>query len=206
MPTKLIDPAHPTPEPEVPQKQPKTSDKPFIIESDNIITIAGMRGMGKSELARHIFKQFTNLKVWDPLGQYTEFDNYVPTRGSPEEFDAICKMIWDQSNVMFAVEECESVLGERMALTPYSFKIILQGRNRGIGLIAITRRIALLNKTVFSLSDHAFLFRFFAPNDVKYCQEFIGRQWAFRLQKLPKYHFIYYGAEGEIRECPPISI
>ena len=162
--------------------------------------------MGKTCLARYIAKRFNSVYVYDPLGQYNEFNNYIPQTGGIEEFDYIAKEIWQRVNIVFVVEECESYLGERMALSPYAFKIVLQGRNRGIGVIAVTRRIANLSKTVFSLSDHVFLFRFFAPNDIRYCQEFVGREWATRLQKLPKYRFIYYGAEGELIECPPIPI
>ena len=185
----------------------KEKSKVFKLASDEVICIGGMRGTGKTTLAKHIASKFEACVIFDPLGQYSEFsDTYVPRSSSLEEFDSIARMVWQRGNTVFVVEECESFLGERMNLSPYAFRIVLQGRNRGIGLIAVTRRIANLSKTVFSLSDHVYLFRFFSPNDVKYCSEFIGRAWAARLQKLPKYHFLYYSAEGEITECPPLMI
>uniref|UniRef100_A0A6H2A2J3 ATPase domain containing protein n=1 Tax=viral metagenome TaxID=1070528 RepID=A0A6H2A2J3_9ZZZZ len=184
------------------EKKPRT----FKLASDEVICIGGMRGTGKTTLAKHITSQFESVYVFDPLNQYAEFEHYVPETSSIEEFDSVAKRIWLKGNMVFVVEECEGYLGERMALSPYAFKIVLQGRNRGIGLIAVTRRIANLSKTVFSLSDHVYLFRFFSPNDVKYCAEFIGRAWGARLQKLPKFHFLYYSTEGEIMECPPIAI
>ncbi len=194
----------------MPLKNETTKDqlnkKKFAIESDEVITIGGMRGTGKTTLARFIASQFKNLFVWDPLGQYPEFDRYVPQTNSLEEFDRVARAIWERGNIIFMVEECENVLGERMSLTPYAFKIILQGRNKGIGLIAVTRRIANLSKTVFSLSNHVFLFRFFSPNDIKYCQEFIGKHWAEHLRTITRYNFLYYSSEGEIIECPKLQI
>jgi len=184
----------------------KVTPRIFTIASDHVTTIGGMRGTGKTELTKNIMRPFGKVLVWDPIGQYPEFNRYVPTTGTMAEFEYVCDWVWREQNILFVIEECESWIGENMAMSPSFWKIINRGRNYGIGVMAVTRRIANLSKTVFSLSDHVFLFRFFAPNDVKYCAEFIGREWGDRLRVLPKFNFLYYGAEGVICECPPIRL
>ncbi len=187
----------------------RRSTKPteiFTISSDNRITIAGMTGTGKTTLARFILKKFSSVLVWDPLGQYNDFNHYIPQTGKLDEFEYVCKNVWQRGNVLLAIEEAEQVLGERLSWSDHAYKIVNMGRNRGIGLMAITRRIAELKKTVFGLSDHVYLYKFFAPNDVDYVKSFLGREWANRLRNLPQYHFIYYGGGENIRECEPISI
>lgn len=188
------------------ERETHRRESSFRIASDEMITIGGMRGTGKTTLARYIARQFHSVYVFDPLGQYSEFSHYVPEAGTVQEFDYVCQHIWERGNVLFVIEECEGYLGERMSLSPYAFKIVLQGRNRGIGMMAITRRIANLSKTVFSLSDHVYLFRFFSPNDIHYCQDFIGREWASKLATMPKHHFLYYSGEGQLTACPPINV
>jgi hypothetical protein len=188
------------------QQAGKIIPRIFPIASDEGITIAGMRGQGKTTFAKRTLSRFNKVLVWDPLAQYPEFNRYVPQTGSQAEFEYVAAWVWNEGNIMFAIEECERWVGEGMAIAPSMTKIINMGRNKGIGYMPITRRIANLSKTAFSLCDHVFLFRFFAPNDIKYCSEFIGREWGKRLQELPKHNYIYYGAEGVVCECPPIKV
>ncbi len=141
------------------------------------------------------------------MAQYGDVDvaSYVPVYDTVAEFENVCRQVWINGNILFVIEEAELYLGQDMALTPYAKKIILRGRNRGIGIMPITRRIALLNKNVFSLSDHVFLFAFFAKNDVDYCRAFLGAEYAAKLRGLTDYRFIYYG-QGAAKICPAVKI
>jgi DNA helicase HerA-like ATPase len=188
------------------QQAAKVVPRIFRVASDEGITIGGIRGYGKTTLAKMLLRKFPRVLVYDPLDQYQGFNRYVPQSDTPEEFAYVANWVWREQNIMFAIEECENYIGEGMAICQAAKNIINRGRNYGIGYMAITRRIANLSKTAFSLSDHVFLFRFFAPNDVRYCSDFIGRDWAARLQELPKHNFLYYGAQGEVCECPPIKV
>lgn len=185
-------------------RQPRPDDI-FIISSDNRITIAGMTGTGKTTLAHFMLRKFSKVLVWDPLSQYAEFNHYVPELGNREEFEYVCKQVWDRGNVMLAVEEADFVLKEGPDLLPYTYKCMHQGRNRGIGVMAVTPRIADLSKKMFSLSNHVYLFKFFAPNDIDYIKGFLGREWAVRIRSLPDFHFVYYGGGDKVCECEPIK-
>lgn len=184
----------------------KPSKEIFTIASDERITIAGMTGTGKTCLARFILRKFSKVLVWDPLGQYEEFNAYHPDKGTKEEFDYVCQQVWDKGNILFCVEEAEGALHEGKDFSEYAYKVIHQGRNRGIGVMAVTRRIADLSKTMFGLSQHVYIFRFFSPNDIDYIKGFVGKEWAERIRNLPQFHFIYYGGGNNICECEPIEL
>jgi len=182
-----------------------TGSGAVVLRSDHGATIAGMRGKGKTTLTMHILSKMPNCFIYDPLDQYgaLNIQRYVPMYDTMAEFENVCHSIWLHGNVLFAIEEAELYLPERKELTPYAKRIILRGRNRGIGFMAITRRIAMLNKTAFSLSDHVFLYPFFSKNDIDYCREFIGSESAAALRTLKKYYFIYY-RDGIAKTLPPV--
>lgn len=203
----------------------------FTIASDQCITIAGQRGTGKSTLSKFILKKFNTVLVWDPHNQHGEFNHYVPQSSDIKgEFDYICQKVWERGNILFCVEEAEQIIREGSYLKDYVFKIINMGRNRGIGLIAITPSIALLSKDYFRQCQHVYIFKFFTQNDKDYLKGFLGRDWAWRIcggkplldgkgkfifdeygnQKtsggLPKFHFVYSDLSENICECEPLRI
>lgn len=172
------------------------------------MVIAGQKGQGKTTLARAILSNVKNSLVYDPMDQYGGAGNirrYVPANDTIEEFDNVCRTVWDHGNILFAIEEAELYLKESAPLPPYALKVVLRGRNRGIGILPITRRIALLNKNVFSLADHVFIFKFFARNDVDYCASFLGKDNAAKLRNLAGYRFIYYG-NGLTKIMPAVRV
>jgi hypothetical protein len=99
-----------------------------------------------------------------------------------------------------------NVLPEGKPFTPNIKTLILRGRNRGCGVMANTRRLAMLNKTMFGLSDHNFIFRLFTPNDIDYCRQFIGQEYANKLRSLINHGLIYYGNNGVLKELPPLKL
>jgi hypothetical protein len=63
------------------QQAGKIVPRIFPIASDEGITIAGMRGQGKTTFAKRTLSRFNKVLVWDPLAQYPEFNRYVPQTG-----------------------------------------------------------------------------------------------------------------------------
>lgn len=172
------------------------------IKNDELVTIAGMRKAGKTQLAMNIIKGLTtDYFIYDINDEYKEFPDdhrYVPQTESMEEFDSVCQMIWGRGNIIFFVDEAEQFMNVRKPLSQYMMLITRRGRHRGIGAVAITRRIAEFNKEFFSLSDHVFLFRVFSPNDIRYIQEFLGND-AEKLRHYPNYEYMHY-SYGNIEE------
>ena len=154
--------------------------KKLMIKRDGITTISGMRGHGKTSLAKRILVALIKAKhtviVYDPMQEYPKEISYNPRSDSKEEFNLFLKHIWNTGNVFVVIDEAERYLSVRQPLVEYAAKIVNTGRHRNIGLLVITRRLAELNKTVFGLSDKAIFFTTYLPNDNKYINEFFPNQ------------------------------
>lgn len=161
------------------------------MRSDELVTIAGQRGHGKTTAAKSLISKLSRVVIWDPMGDYKGFPNrYIPHTGSIEEFNEFLKACWIQGNIFVFVDEADQVLPEGRPLCEYGRKIVNLGRHRNIGMGMITRRIAMLNKTAVSQCQELILFHTFIPNDIRYLKEFIVG--ADQLKYLPKYQFKTY--------------
>jgi len=169
------------------------------------ITVCGMKGTGKTTLEKvGLLPCYKEIYCFDPNGEFSEYPSYQPETDSPLELDRVAKAIWNRGNCLLVVSEAELFLPVNGRLPSNIFKIITRGRHRNIGLIADTRRIADLNKTVFALSEHSFIFRHFAPNDIDYLKKFIPTDCK-QLAHLPDYNYWHY-TRGKITVCKPIDI
>jgi DNA helicase HerA-like ATPase len=175
------------------------------LRSFDSITVCGMKGTGKTWLEKYgLLPHYETVFVFDTNGEFPEYPSYEPETDSPRELDKVAKVIWEKRNCLLLVSEAELYLPVNGTLPPNVFKIITRGRHRNVGLIADTRRIANLNKTVFGLSEHAFIFRHFSPTDLEYLSKFIPQD-VRQLASLPDYHFWHY-SRGKVEVCSPIII
>lgn len=159
------------------------------LRTDAIASVAGMRGTGKTSLAKRILSRVKgDVIVYDPMWEYPRAISFHPHSDSREDFDRFMATCWDKGNIYIAVDEAERYFKGKKALTPYSAKIVNTGRHRNIGLLLITRRIAELNKTAFGLSDTVIMFQMFLPNDIRYIKEFFGDR-AEELKDLPRFRY-----------------
>ena len=176
----------------------------ITLDSWNCVTICGGKGSGKSELERRLLTSFQTVFVFDTLEEFPEFPRYVPRTDKPMELERIAKPIFDRGNCLLMVSEAELYLPVNKSLPPNIFKIMTRGRHRNVGLMADTRRIANLNKTVFSLSDHCFVFRTWSPNDLDYLRGFIPQD-VRSLASLQNYWFWHY-SQGKVEVHQPIKL
>lgn len=160
--------------------------------SSEVITISGKRGFGKTTIAETLIRSLSRVAIWDAMDEYNHPCSYVPKEHSMKEFDNFLRVQWERGNVFVFVDEADQVMPEGKPLTPYANKIINLGRHRNIGMGAITRRLARLNKTTFSQSREVYLFHHFIPNDLKYLADFIGKKEAERVRLLKKYQYLRY--------------
>lgn len=161
----------------------------MILKTDEITTIAGMRGSGKTSLAKRILSRVQgDVIVYDPMHEYDPKISFHPHSDTKEDFDRFMSICWDRGNLFICVDEAERYFRGKRQLTEYSAKIVNTGRHRNIGMLVITRRLAELNKTVFGLSNTAVMFQMFLPNDIRYIKEFYGDK-AKDLLTIGKYHY-----------------
>ena len=129
---------------------------------------------------------------------------YQPIKNDEEEFERFCKTVWEnRDNIIVFVDECDEH-ADLYHLPTFFGRLVRLGRHKGIGVVAITRRIANLNKTVPALSQIIISFRQMLPNDVGYLADFMGWKNASQLRDLPDYHYLNYdGKTGTIGVTRP---
>jgi len=170
------------------------------IRSYDAVTVCGQKGTGKSHLERKLLAMYNQVFVFDPLDEFRDFPHYVPKTDSPMELDKIAKVIYDRQNCLLVVSEAELYMPVNMNLPPNVFKIVARGRHRNVGIIADTRRIASLNKTMFGLSEWCFVFRHFSPNDLDYLGKFIPED-VKKLRELEDFRFwVYHRNKVEVHD------
>ena len=179
------------------------------ITSTDRITICGLPGTGKTTLSKYLaLLAEPNILVYDPLDQYTELDDrcrYVPKSDSPLEFDRVCKVLCARSDTLFIVEECERYLGQGKALGPYAFEVINRGRNWGIGVIAVTRRLQRLSKDYFDLCQRVFFFRC-GLKSRQYIEDMLGKSVLGQVIALERFHFLCWDVEEESGVVAKLSL
>lgn len=165
------------------------------IRWDETIVVCGMKGVGKTEWLRWYANQLPRVFMFDPMDEFPEFENrHVPYTDKPAELELVAEKLWQIGNVTLFVDEAELYLPNKLFVPPNTFKIITRGRDRpghrGVGLVACTRRLANLNKTVFGLSSHVIIFRIFGVPDIKYLGEFVPN--ADDARYIPDFHWWHW--------------
>jgi len=170
------------------------------IKSTDRITVAGLPGTGKTTLGKYLASLcMPRVLIYDPLAQYDGFpdeNRYIPKSDSLSEFDAVCRQLRMRGNVTFIVEEAERYLGQGKPLGENAFDLINRGRNWGVGVLAVTRRIQRLSKDFFDLCQDVFLFRC-GLKSREYITDMIGRESTKKIMALPLFHFLYFNVETE---------
>jgi len=138
-----------------------------------------------------------NLLIYDPLNQYTTFPDkcrYIPASDSLAEFEAVCTSLCARKQVVFVVEECERYIGQGKPMGPNAFDLINRGRNWGIYIVAVTRRIQRLSKDFFDLCQGVVFFKC-GLQSRRYIEEMVGKEHLQHINSLEKYQFLFYQVE-----------
>lgn len=182
-------------------------------QADRII-ICGLPKTGKTTLAKYLGFYFKSLPdvgliIIDPINQYGSFDAVLPEGNriipNPGEeistFDAVCRRLCTVRNHVLMLEECEDYLGQGLQLPPNAFRVIRQGRNWGIGVIAITQRLPEVSKRFFDRCQHIFFFRCGVYSQ-DYIRDRIGKEKASKVFQLSieNHEFAHYDVGADTIE------
>src|SRR6266446_194914 len=172
---------------------------PNVEQQNRIIACAGRKGSGKSTMAKEILPQCPRLFIYDTMGEhrwvpdtFEELDRaciylmesysyesfmgrYVSESDDEEtDFSEICSVVYDQGNMMFAIEEVV-MLGCSPNYAPPKFKKIIRlGRHRNIDMLYTTQRLGECPRMLTAATDVFILFAHSEPRDLDRIQERCG--------------------------------
>lgn len=164
-----------------------------MFRADSNICVFGMRGAGKSTLARALQSYFPNVFIFDTLKEYSDepniftnyddFSNFVintcdqngiraviqfPLEESMDSdfFEECIRLIYYRGNATIVLEEVQNFASVHRL--PYFLKqASLTGRHQDVGFITTTQRIAEIHKSLLGMAHHIFSGYFDNPNDKK---------------------------------------
>ena len=117
---------------------------------------------------------------------------YQPYNPSTEDFDEVCKLIFNVGNYVFVADEVASYATANYI--PYYFSELLRlGRVRNIGVISLSQRPRHVFNTVMSEADYIIAFQLHLETDRKKVAEVVGSE-AMKLNEIPRYHYLMYNA------------
>jgi len=159
--------------------------------------ILGKKGCGKTTLCKRLLNQILKKRfysfvfIWDYLMEYyptksnyhavysiKDMANYLlhpetrvfVIRDYEGNFDLYCQFIIKLQNLIFVIEEVDSVCNPSFISANFS-QILRYGRHRDINIIAISRRPAEINRLVTALATDIICFRFTEPRDLDYLKK-----------------------------------
>lgn len=197
------------------------ADAPPFKQTD-IGLIAGKRGSGKTNLTLYLIDTFTklgaNIIVIDPVfdlkdnlakinQEYADKIIHVPY-GNQKQFDALLyKLMKDKWKGIIIADEADKFFPNMTKLTEIENYFIQIGRHHGIGLIAVTRRLAKMHTDLTSQANKLYMFKHWQRADIDYLKESNLGDYAHLLKNLAKYEFLYLDTDVEfVQVCEPVPI
>ena len=190
------------------------------IDATDRICITGLPRTGKTTFMRWLLTlPAPNIYIMDPLDQYEQFGEVgdvladgkrcIPLLSEGRQrFEQVAQRLHNKSNITLAVEEAEQFIPQQYPLLPYTSSLIQAGRNWGIGIWCITRRIQGINKVFFDLAQRVFFFRC-GFKSREYIADMIGKEYmypivspkynktGYTITTLPPFHFLDFNLETE---------
>jgi len=190
---------------------------PNVEQQNRIIACAGRKGSGKSFKAREILQQCPRLFLHDTMGEhrwvpdtFEELDQaciylmesytydtfmarYVPETDDEEtDFSEVCAVVYDQGNMMFAIEEVV-MLGCSPNYAPPKFKRLMRlGRHRNVDMLYTTQRLGECPRALTAATDVFVLFAHSEPRDLETIQDRCGVEVARKVAKFQDHDFLVW--------------
>ena len=166
------------------------------IKADEIVVIAGQRGSGKTVLAEYLARKFVRaghrVIFMDPHRELNLPDVRMIYEADPDRQEKVLYAVWKMWNVVLFIDEAQNLFrASPHPLKGIKAQLVNQGRHRKIGMVFISPRIQQLHNDVLAQARTMFLFHMMLPRDMEHLEPFIGPI-AWRLRRLPPYHFIVF--------------
>lgn len=198
------------------------------VNTNDRVFIAGQTGSGKTvlemSLLRRLIRGGISVVIHDIKGQLStglpvvqdpillkqslerwKAVHYKPANLNPDDFDLLCKIIYNRGNCVLIVDEVSYYSGSNFIL-PNHKELLIRGRSRGIGMIQLSQRSREIHSTLISESQHLFCFQLMLKTDVDKLIAFIPQQFVNKIYTLPRFHYFYSNVGQTHIFCKPVSI
>lgn len=129
---------------------------------------------------------------------------YMPYQTSQEDFNEVCEIVFYRGNCTIWADEIASIA------TPLKFPYywgenMRLGAIRGIGVINVSQRPAMLPSLCISEADVVVSFRLQLASDAEKVATVMGEVYINELMHIPDYYFLVYDFKT-VQRCSPLSI
>ena len=195
-------------------------------QSNQVVSIFGKKRSGKSQFAKTvIWPNINNIICYDrkyehsnlnvPIAHTLEavqqlWDSsiekivYQPWNTSADDCNELAHMVFQRGNTTLWIDELASV-STPLKYPYYLGECIRLGQIRGIGIVLVSQRPALIPSLAISEADIIVAFRLQLFNDAEKIAAVMGEQFIPELMHLESYYFFIYDFE-QIQACSPLTI
>ena len=177
--------------------------------------ISGLRGSGKTNLARYVAGlDGAHVLVYDPLheGEWSGFDRLVPKRHNyPESADEFASLVelaelhdtQKHDYRLLIIDEAQLIAPNQQRLHPAIRRMNTVHRHWPLGVVWIAQRPRFLHYDIVNLADHLFLFSLPGATDMRYLDD-LARGLSEANTGLEDYHFNYVDRRRRYWTFPPV--
>jgi hypothetical protein len=174
-----------------------------MLTHEDVVTVLGRRGWGKTSLSRILqnpfftgrvviidrMREYSNLVRADFAASFHSFCELLKKHedssscliiyqvGTDEEeieFNEALRCIYHFGDCLLVIEEIHHFASPH-SMPSQLREILLTGRHRGIALLSTSQRPGEVHKTILSQSSHVFAGSIHETNDLKYLSSFLGK-------------------------------
>jgi hypothetical protein len=175
--------------------------------------LVGLRGSGKTNAARYIASLHPdNVLVYDPLGQYTEYDTLRPKHIEfPEAADELARLIKQERLAetdrhpyrLLVIDEAARVAPSSQKLHPAIARLNAEHRHWPMGIVWIVQRPRQLHHNIINLADYLFVWRLPGATDASFLED-TARGLSQAADGLQDYGYVFVNQDRRYYAMPPM--